>query len=202
MADKKKPNILFIMDDEHNARCLSCEGHPDVKTPNLDKLAEGGVRFTRAFAQGAICVPSRVSFFTGQYLSTHGIFGNGGWLPPEVLSLAYYLKEKAGYQTGAVGKLHLPRWKTDGLDYKKLCDDADVDMNEKTDYQCYLEEHGFGKYYRKYENYEFFMAYISQIPEEHSLERWTADQAIEFIEKRNPEKPFFLWMSFERPHAP
>ncbi len=202
MKRNKKPNILFIMDDQHNARCLSCEGHPDVKTPNLDRLAEGGVRFTRAFAQSAICTPSRVSFFTGQYLSTHGVFGNSGWLPPETLSLAYYLKERAGYQTGAVGKLHLPRWETDGLDYKRVCDSADVNPGEKTDYQLYLEKHGLGRYYRDFKNHEHFMAYISPIPEKHCLERWTADRAIEFIENRDPEKPFFLWLSFERPHSP
>jgi len=202
MGTKKRPNILFIMDDQHNARCLSCEGHPDVKTPNLDKLAEGGVRFTRAFAQSAICMPSRVSFFTGQYLSTHGIFGNVGWLPPETLSLAHYLKEKGGYQTGAIGKMHIPVWETDGLDHKRVCEKADTPAGEKDTYYYYLKKYGLEKYERKYENHELFMAYISQIPEEHCLERWTANEAIEFIEKRDPEKPFFLWMSFERPHCP
>ena len=54
-----KPNILFLFSDQHNARCLGVAGHPDVKTPNLDSLAQEGVRMTRAFCQNPICTPSR-----------------------------------------------------------------------------------------------------------------------------------------------
>lgn len=92
--------------------------------------------------------------------------------------------------------MHIPEWETDGLDYKRTCGE------ENGDYYQYLKKYGLEKYEKKYENHELFMAYVSQIPEEHCLERWTANEAIEFIEKRDPGKPFFLWMSFERPHTP
>ena len=66
------PNVLFLFSDQHNARCLSCAGHPDVKTPNLDRLSAEGVRFENAYTQNPICTPSRMSFLSGLYPSTMG----------------------------------------------------------------------------------------------------------------------------------
>ena len=67
--DSMKPrNLLFIMSDEHNQRVLGCDGHPMIRTPNLDRLAARGVRFTDAYCNSPICVPSRASFQTGRYV--------------------------------------------------------------------------------------------------------------------------------------
>jgi len=70
-----RPNLLIIKSDQHNARCIGVNGHPQVKTPNLDDLAGSGVNFTRAFVQNPICSPSRMSYLTGQYVHNHGVFG-------------------------------------------------------------------------------------------------------------------------------
>src|SRR5699024_11264967 len=64
-------NILFIMADQLRADHLACYGHPYIKTPNIDALAKHGVRFTRAFVNSGVCGPSRMSFYTGRYPSTH-----------------------------------------------------------------------------------------------------------------------------------
>ncbi len=72
----KRPNILMIIDDQHHAGCFGHAGHPDVKTPVLDQLAAEGTRFHDTFCQNGICVPSRVSYLTGQYCHTHGVYGN------------------------------------------------------------------------------------------------------------------------------
>ena len=71
-----RPNILLIMTDQHHAGCVGYKGHPDVRTPNLDRLAAEGVRFDECFCQNGVCVPSRTSYLTGQYCHTHGNFGS------------------------------------------------------------------------------------------------------------------------------
>ena len=65
-------NILFIMCDQLRADYLGCNGHPSISTPNIDALAQRGVNFTRAYCQAPVCGPSRMSFYTGRYLSSHG----------------------------------------------------------------------------------------------------------------------------------
>ena len=73
----KKPNVLLLFSDQHNADFMGCAGHAVVRTPNLDALARQGVRFNRAYCQDAICVPSRVSMMTGLYPRTTGCLTNG-----------------------------------------------------------------------------------------------------------------------------
>ena len=70
MPDRK--NILFIMADQLRSDYLACNGHPTIKTPNIDALAATGVNFTNAFCQSAVCGPSMMSFYTGRYMFTHG----------------------------------------------------------------------------------------------------------------------------------
>ena len=70
-------NILFIMCDQLRWDYLSCYGHPTLATPHIDGLAARGVRFTRAYVQSPICGPSRMSFYTGRYMQSHGSNWNG-----------------------------------------------------------------------------------------------------------------------------
>ena len=68
----KRPNVLLMISDQHNAKVTGYAGDPNVRTPNLDKLASEGVRFENAICQNPICTPSRVSIFSGQYCHNHG----------------------------------------------------------------------------------------------------------------------------------
>ncbi|NBB96380.1 MAG: sulfatase-like hydrolase/transferase [Planctomycetes bacterium] len=104
-----RPNVLFIVADQHSAKCLGHKNHPDVKTPNLDRLAAEGVRFDNAVIQNPICTPSRVSFLSGQYCHNHGYYGLCG---PNPSGLPNVLGEfrKAGYTTAAIGKIHCPEY--------------------------------------------------------------------------------------------
>lgn len=104
-ASNERPNVLFFLIDDQRNDTLGCAGHPIVKTPNVDRLAEQGVRFENAFVTTAICAASRASIFTGLHERTHGYtFGK----PPVVekyLSNGYpALFKQAGYRTGFVGK--------------------------------------------------------------------------------------------------
>lgn len=200
---RTKPNILLIQDDQHNAGCLGVAGHPVIKTPNLDKLARGGIRLSNAFAASAICLPSRMSLMTGQYVHGHGFYGNRAQVPGDVVSWVQILRRN-GYQTAAVGKMHTGEWRDDGFEYKRLCDPTDTGRTKgRADYYRYLKRHSLLKGWREQGlGKKKFMAGDSAVPAKHSLENWTVDRAIEYLGKRDKKKPFCLWVSFERPHAP
>jgi arylsulfatase A-like enzyme len=99
-------NILFIMCDQLRWDYLSCAGHPHLQTPNIDRLAARGVRFERAYVQSPICGPSRMSFYTGRYVSSHGATWNRIPLRVGELTLGDYLRP-LGVQTALVGKTHM-----------------------------------------------------------------------------------------------
>jgi arylsulfatase len=203
--NRSRPNVLFLMDDQHSARCLGCYGNETVETPHLDRLASKGVRFDRAYAQSPICLPSRTSIFTGRYPHSLGVYGNYGALDADVRSLAFHLNAH-GYDTGAFGKLYLPvDWPTKGFDVQQSCDFADTVCHEdENDYYAYLKRVGFADEYdlgigcQEYPH----KTYVSNIPAEHSVEQWTADETISWLENRDGDAPFFAWSTFQRPHPP
>lgn len=98
-------NILFIMCDQLRMDYLSTYGNPTLKTPNIDRLAALGTKFTHCYAQAAVCGPSRMSFYTGRYVFSHGATWNFVPLPIGEKTLGDYMRE-AGLQTAVVGKTH------------------------------------------------------------------------------------------------
>ena len=98
-------NILFIMCDQLRADFLGCNGHPSISTPNIDALAQRGLNFTRAYCQAPVCGPSRMSFYTGRYLSSHGSTYNNVPLKLEEWTLGDYLRP-LGTRVGLTGKTH------------------------------------------------------------------------------------------------
>ena len=96
-------NILFIMCDQLRWDYLSCAGHPWLHTPNIDRLAARGVRFSHAFCQAPLCGPSRASFYTGRYMTSHGVMANEDPMKPGERTLGDYLGA-AGLTTVLVGK--------------------------------------------------------------------------------------------------
>ena len=104
--ESNRPNILMIVTDQHHAACLGHAGHPDVRTPGIDRLAAEGVVFRQAFCPSALCVPSRVSMLTGQYGHNNGVLGNTPGYPvlkQKANVLPSWLR-RAGYNTAHVGK--------------------------------------------------------------------------------------------------
>ncbi len=99
-------NVLFVMCDQLRWDHLSCYGHPVLHTPNIDGLAQRGVRFDRAYAQSAVCVPSRMSFYSGRYMSSHGSTWNHVPLPAAEIMLGDHL-QRAGRDTALAGKTHV-----------------------------------------------------------------------------------------------
>jgi arylsulfatase A-like enzyme len=111
---RRAKNILFIMCDQLRFDYLSCAGHPRLHTPHVDALAARGVRFTRAYVQSPVCGASRMSFYTGRYVQSHGASWNGFPLKVGEMTLGDYLRP-LGVATALVGKTHM-RADTEGME--------------------------------------------------------------------------------------
>ena len=99
-------NIIWIMCDQLRYDYLGCNGHPTIKTPNIDAMAKRGVRFSNAYVQSPICGPSRMSFYTGRYMRSHGSHWNGWPLRVGEPTLGDHLK-RIGVRNVLVGKTHM-----------------------------------------------------------------------------------------------
>ena len=193
-----RPNFIFILTDDQYIGIMGHEGNSIIKTPNLDKLAKAGIRFTNAYVTSAICTPSRASIFTGQYERKHGVsFKSGTSLDLETWSLTYpMLMRSAGYYTGYIGKNHTPIG--DG-GYESGV------MEKSFDY--WYGGHGHLGFYPKSSHAVFQQAGKNtqvEILEEGSLDflsnEHKFDGAIRFIDQRPVDKPFCLSICFNLPH--
>ncbi|HLT61160.1 MAG TPA: sulfatase-like hydrolase/transferase, partial [Microlunatus sp.] len=106
MIDSERPNILLLCTDQQRFDALGAAGNPEIHTPNLDRLAGAGARFTQCYVQSPVCAPSRASLMTGRYVHNHGLWANGVALPEGTPVLTEPLAA-AGYDCGLVGKYHL-----------------------------------------------------------------------------------------------
>ncbi|MBW3598761.1 MAG: sulfatase [Planctomycetes bacterium] len=171
----ERPNILFIMSDDHAYQAMSCYGSNRNQTPNLDRLAKEGMRFDRAFVTNSICGPSRAVILTGKYSHLNGFARNGQTFNGRQQTVAKLL-QKAGYQTAVIGKWHLGSDPT-GFDHWHILI-------------------GQGPYYNPPmlmpEGRVNHTGYTTDIITDLTLD-WLK-------EKRDPEKPFFLVYQHKAPH--
>lgn len=114
-GEQLRPNILFIMSDDHAAHALSCYGSKIVETPNIDRLAREGMLFRNCFVTNSLCAPSRASILTGMYAHAHGVKDNATRFDPTQRTFIKLLRN-AGYITAVIGKWHLQSEPT-GFDY-------------------------------------------------------------------------------------
>jgi arylsulfatase len=100
-----RPHMLILMTDQQRADCLRCAGHPQIQTPNLDRIAREGTRFAQATTVAPLCMPARASFATGLYPHNHGMWTNNGEMLASDETL-FHLLQRSGYLTALVGKAH------------------------------------------------------------------------------------------------
>lgn len=142
-AESNRPNILFIMTDQHRWDCIGANGNELIKTPNIDRLASEGANFTHFFVQAPVCVPSHVSFFTGRYPHSHQNRVNYTPLDRSEELMQSRLRN-AGYATASVGKLHyypptVAEAKRTGFDSVEI-HDATPALDRFSDYIAWREK--------------------------------------------------------------
>ena len=202
-----KPNILFILSDQHNARVLGHKGHPDVRTPNLDRMAADGVRFENAITQNPICTPSRVSWLSGQYCHNHGYYGLSGPQPNGLPTVPGHFR-RAGYRTAAVGKIHCPaNWIEEDSDLFHDTCGGSVD-GRSAEYARYLDERGLTELEDHGAMNEFgdqgrqtVEGRPSKVSYEDGQEGWSVRKTIGFMQECiRQATPFFAHVNLPKPH--
>jgi arylsulfatase len=196
-------NVLLLCTDQQRFDALGASGNPEIQTPNLDRLAAAGARFTNCYVQNPVCAPSRASLMTGQYVHAHGLWANGVGLPghEELFSKAL---SSAGYDCGLVGKLHIGGACAQGRLEPRLDDGFRVFRWAHDPYPG-SSENQYHRWLRARwpELYEATKdpGAFDTLPTEAHYSRWIGDQTIEFLEEgRDPDKPFFFVANFFDPH--
>ncbi len=189
------PNILIIQPDQHRGDVLSCAGHPDVQTPNLDQLAREGIRFSNAISGTPVCCPFRATFQTGLYIHEHGVVRNNLLLDPEFTTIAE-LMVNAGYVTGYIGKWH--------LDGGIPEDEPGGYVEEGPRRQGWQEWQGYEKAHEYFDVWKYNEKRQKVRVEGYDWEpTWHTEVAIEFIERHTQNnQPWCYYIAYGPPHNP
>ena len=201
----RRPHLLLITTDQQRGDCLGCDGHAVLETPYLDQLAEQGARFPHAYTSVPSCTPARAGIITGMDQWNHGRLTMSGSQALEYPATLPGELARAGYHTQAVGKMHhAPQRRLYGFHHMVLDESGRRDPGFVSDYHQFFERHKEGEYgYRDHSvDWNSWMARPSHLPEHLHPTHWTASEGVKFLQQRDPSKPFFMWLSFARPHSP
>ena len=214
--EQKRKNIVLLMTDQLRGDCMGCAGHPDVKTPYLDTLASKGVRFENAYSACPSCVPARAALHTGLTQESHRRVGYADgirWEYPHTMAGGL---TKAGYYTQCVGKMHvdplrnylgfchvelhdgyLHYYRDPEIPYRenqKQADDYFHWLKQEKGIDCDVTDTGL--------ECNSWVARPWIYEEKYHPTNWVTDRSIDFLRRRDPDMPFFLFTSYLRPHPP
>lgn len=206
--------MLLICVDQMRGDALSAAGHPVVRTPHLDELADQGTRFEHAYSATPTCVPARVALFTGQSQERHGRYGYRDGVPfgqAHPVTMQGELRAH-GYQTQAIGKMHVfPERSRCGFDDVRLHDgflhfSRRGGVERFDDYLSWLRrqpgEDPFDDGMADGIGCNSMVAAPWSRPERLHPTNWVVSETIHWLDRRDPTVPFFAYVSFHRPHAP
>ncbi len=189
-APSARPNIILLLPDQMRGSAMGVSGNRDVQSPNIDRLANEGVRFKRTYANVPVCCPARAILLTGTYPHVNGMMANDLRLRESETTIAEILRD-AGYRTGFVGKWHL-----------------DGGPRNPGFIPPGPRRQGFDDFWAAYEchHQHFLPWYFRDTPEMILVEKFepeaSCDFAVEFIKSQKRERPFFLMMQMGPPHDP
>lgn len=200
----QRTNVLMICTDHWSGSLLGCEGRKDIMTPTLDYLADHGVRFQNFYSECPVCIPARRTMMTGLLPKTHGdrIYSDRMTMP-NVQTLAGAFRE-AGYQTYAVGKLHVyPQRNRIGFDDVTLAEEGRYEFGVVDDYQTWLGEQGYvGKEFLHGMGNNNYLTRPWHLPEEAHPTSWVTTQMMKQIKRKDPTRAAFYYCSYQFPHPP
>ena len=182
--DKQPPNIIFILSDDHSVGSISAYGNSLLETPNIDKLADQGMRFNNCFAVVSICGPSRAAILSGKYGVHNGYMRNGDSFERNQQTFPKLLKQ-SGYQTAVIGKWHLGTQPA-GFDYYSVIPYQGQFFDSK------MKETGK----------EWQDGREGGITQPGYLTEVITDKAIDWLKTRDKKKPFCLLVHHKAPHEP
>ncbi len=211
-----RPNILLLMTDQHRFDCVGAAGQPAIRTPNLDRIAHEGVLFSRAYSSTPTCTPARTALLTGLSPWHHGMLGMIPMAERYPLEKPRALRD-AGYYTMAIGKQHFHPMRN-GHGYQRMILDEHCPCGngpealaaaeaagpiERSDYESWflskapaLDPHANRLWWNDHRSEAF------ALPETPHPTNWTGDTAVNFLNTWEGRQPFFLKVSFIRPHSP
>jgi arylsulfatase A-like enzyme len=175
-----RPNVLFILCDDIRWNAMSCAGHPALKTPNIDRIANEGVRFANMFCTTSLCSPSRASILTGLYAHTHGVTNNFTELPTNLVHWPMRLRQQ-GYETAYLGKWHM----------------GEDNDSPRPGFDFFATHKGQGKYFDTEWNIngagtKLIKGYYTTI---------VTDMALDWLKKDHGGKPWALCIGHKAPHS-
>jgi len=230
MGDEKRPNFLLITSDQQHWNTLGVH-NPEIKTPNLDRLAREGTLCQRAYCPNPTCTPTRASMITGKYPSQHGAWALGTKLPESEHTVGEDFAA-AGYRTALVGKAHFQQlrgteefpsleaypilqdlgfWKEFeapfyGFETVRLARNHADEAHVGQHYALWMEEKGCANwrdFFRPPTGNNSSQKHRWLIPEEYHYDTWIAEETCGLLEQyRKKDENFFLWASFFDPHPP
>lgn len=182
LAQAKKPNVVFIMSDDHAAHAMSCYDSKINETPNLDRIANEGIRFDNAFCTNSICAPSRAAILTGKYNHLNGIKTLGDKFDSRQQTIQKLMKA-GGYQTALIGKWHLGN---EGIHDPSGFDYWNIFPNQGEYFDPIMREMGADE------------------PKQHKgyATELITDMSLDWLDNRDQEKPFMLMLHHKAPHRP
>lgn len=178
-SSAEKPNVVFILTDDLRWDCLGCAGHPFLKTPHIDRLANEGVFFKNAFCTTSLCSPSRASILSGLYAHSHKVVNNFTEYPNDLPSFPRQL-QKAGYETAYIGKWHM----------------GEQNDGKRPGFDYFVTHKGQGKYFDTEFNFDgtdrrIVKGYYTKV---------VTDMALDWL-KQARKKPFLLMLGHKAPHS-
>lgn len=176
----KRPNVLFVLCDDLRWNALSCTGHPHVRTPNIDRLAQEGVLLQNTFCTTSLCSPCRASILSGLYAHAHGVTNNFTEYPVNMPSFPRQL-QTAGYETAYIGKWHM----------------GEENDSPRPGFDWFVTHKGQGKYFDTEFN---FHGRERRVVKSYYTTAVT-DMAVNWIEQRASDKPWMLMIGHKAPHS-